>query len=409
MNKFEDFMARRYYRSVFMGSFILMLAASLVSSCLSFFIQPVTEDLRFERGAFTFYYSLIFLVSTLTMPVLGRLIQKKGVRLITLIGGFICSLAFSLFAFARSLIAFYAIALVMGLFFNASTFLAASISINIWFEKRRGTILGLVMSATGFGTAIFSFILPPLIQDYGWRAGYLFLAICWLLLTVPAGLFLIKKPPEAYGLMAYGDRSSSEQNSKPVLTGMTASEAKRTKSLYFLMGSLVLSSAMISGLQHLPSHFISQGMNKIQLGALMSVLSLMLILAKIGTGVLSDKIGIWGTYAVFSAAGMIAYFILYQFSQFNLLIMGVLFLAVFYASISIMPSLTTLKIFGKKEFPAIWGLVSMAISLGQVIGTPIWGSVYDWTGTYQPAFLTALFLILLAFLMISLSLAHLKK
>jgi sugar phosphate permease len=64
-----------------------------------------------------------------------------------------------------------------------------------WFEKKRGTALGITLIGTSLGGTIIPLIAQPLIANYGWRAGMLGLsAIVWLVL-LPAALFLVKERP----------------------------------------------------------------------------------------------------------------------------------------------------------------------------------------------------------------------
>lgn len=387
------------YSIVVIGSYLLMMTLVLGTTCLSFFVKPVTEDLGFERGAFTFYYSLIFLVGMFTTPLMGKIIQKYSAKPVVLAGSVTCSLAFVLFSQANSLLAFYAIAVLLGLLFNASSILAASISINLWFYKKRGAMLGLVMSSTGVGTALFSFIMPGFIEAYGWRNGYLLLAVCWLGLTLPTGLFLVKGEPSQYGLTAYGADNPDGSTAGREIRGMTYAQAVRSPILYVFMAGMLLNSMVVSNLQHLPSYFTGEGLSIVQLGSLMSTLSVVLIFAKLASGVLSDRIGLKKSYLLFTLAGLVSYGVIIFTSQYVPLLIGVSFMALFNSSLSIMPSLTTIRLFGEKEFSAIWGVVTMPGAFGQFLGTPIWGFVYDYSGSYRPAFLATPFLLIAAYLM----------
>ena len=401
--------SNKYYYLVVAGAFVLMISVALGTVCLSFFVKPVTDDLGFERGAFTLYYSIIFLVGIIVTPFMGKYIQKHGARQIVIAGSLVGGLAFFLFSRAQTLLAFYAVAALLGLFFISSTFLAGSIAINTWFVKKRGFMLGLAMSSSGLGTAIFSYILPPFITRHGWQRGYLLLAICWVALTLPAGLLLIKRPPEYYGMKAYGDNSRQGQSETNERQGLTYAEALKSPSLYLFMISFLFISIIISNLQHLPSYFAAEGLTELQFGSLMSVLSIVLIFVKIASGALADRVGITRSYLLFLIAGLIAYTVLLSTSRFEILFISIFFMAIYNASISIMPSLTTIRLFGQKEFSAIWGVVSMAGALGQVIGTPVWGLVYDKTGTYRPAFMLVPFVMTVSFIFVFIALKKTKK
>ena len=57
----------------------------------------------------------------------------------------------------------------------------------------------------------------------------------------------------------------------------------------------------------------------------------------------------------------------------------------------------------------IYGIIAMSISVGSFITTPVWGIVYDTTGSYRPGFLVMPVLIALAFLLQILSIRLQEK
>ena len=69
---------REYRPSV--AAFLLMMAMSLTTTALSFFVGPVCEALNIGRGSFTIYYSIMTLTGAGAIPILGQIINKRGVR-----------------------------------------------------------------------------------------------------------------------------------------------------------------------------------------------------------------------------------------------------------------------------------------------------------------------------------------
>lgn len=63
-----------------------------------------------------------------------------------------------------------------------------------WFEKRRGTALGITLVGTSLGGALIPLIASPLIGHYGWRLAMLALSgLVWLVL-LPGVLFFVREP-----------------------------------------------------------------------------------------------------------------------------------------------------------------------------------------------------------------------
>ena len=54
------------------------------------------------------------------------------------------------------------------------------------------------------------------------------------------------------------------------------------------------------------------------------------------------------------------------------------------------------RVFGSREYPAIWALISTAGCGGVIVGYPLWGVIYDLTGTYTLGLIGAAVLLLCA-------------
>jgi len=60
------------------------------------------------------------------------------------------------------------------------------------------------------------------------------------------------------------------------------------------------------------------------------------------------------------------------------------------------------RVFGSREYAAIWALISTVGCAGTFVGYPLWGTIYDLTGTYTVGLIGA------AVLLIGAMLAHIK-
>ena len=54
------------------------------------------------------------------------------------------------------------------------------------------------------------------------------------------------------------------------------------------------------------------------------------------------------------------------------------------------------RVFGSREYASIWALVSTVGSAGTIVGYPLWGTVYDLTGTYTLGLIGAAVLLAIA-------------
>ena len=54
------------------------------------------------------------------------------------------------------------------------------------------------------------------------------------------------------------------------------------------------------------------------------------------------------------------------------------------------------RVFGSRDYPAIWALISTAGCIGVIVGYPLWGVIYDLTGTYTLGLIGAAVLLMMA-------------
>ncbi len=168
---------------------------SVLSFASSVFVEPLQEAFGWSRGQIGFYHYAGLAVAFMA-PVIGRLTDRFGVRLIAascltavgLVWIALASMTGSLFVFYALFGLFY----VVGLGTTGMTFTRAVTS---WFDKSRG----LALACTNLGMTIVGMALPAVlyfaISQSNWRAGFLVLAALALLVGLPATLLLVRERP----------------------------------------------------------------------------------------------------------------------------------------------------------------------------------------------------------------------
>ena len=83
--------------------------------------------------------------------------------------------------------------------------------INNWFIKSKGKVLGIVLSSSGIGGAVFSPIVQKLMDVFGFRWTFLACLMATLVLCAPFALLCPLKP-ENVGLKPYGADDTDDSN-----------------------------------------------------------------------------------------------------------------------------------------------------------------------------------------------------
>ena len=351
------------------AAFLVIMAMALTSSAMSFFLEPVCESLQISRGSFSLIFSLMSVAGALSNPFVGQHAGKKGVRGILFLTGLWGGGCMILLSMVTELWMLYVVAFCLGLFGSSCVCLCGNVMVQqAYFGPQASGILGAVMAGSGVGGMFFSLSIPRIIGAFGWQTGMRIMGISWLTL-VWLGMLLIGKQAVPQFSRANGS----------VGLGMTRAEALKSPKLYLQMVVIVVISACCGLQQQLPSLLGAKGFTAGQVSVMISAMTVFLALGKFGQGLLYGKIGVEKggllTMAAF-AAGSLAML------TRVLVWPGLLLLAVGLGVYTTLLPMVVRRVFGSREYASIWALITTVGCAGTFVGYPLWGTIYDLTGTY---------------------------
>ena len=364
-------MAKSQFRPA-VSAFLLMVTMSILSTALSFFVVPVCADLGFGRGSFTLYYSLMVAAGAVSASFLGTYMNKHGARGVALVSGLWCGLGFLGLSFSSQLWMFYLLGAAMGLFGSTCVYLAANVIVQqSYSSKHASAILGLVMAGAGIGGVVWSNLMPSLLENFGWRFGYRVLGLFWAALAVLAALILGKQETA----VTFGHAKSG---------GSGTSKKEALKSLRFFQAVALMCSLTVCSCisQHLPSVLGEMGHSSAQIGVMVSVMTAGSAVGTMAEGLVCSRLGIKKT--------MIGVLVLYGAGYVLMALnrsvyMALVFLAFGSGSIGTLMPIVVRRIFGGRDYAAIWSVVISCSSVASFLASPMWGMVYDFSGSYTPA------------------------
>lgn len=364
------------------AAFLLMMAMALTTTALSFFVEPVCAALNFGRGSFTVYYSLMTASGAAAISFLGQHINKKGVRGVLTISAFWVAAGLLGFSVSSKLWMFYGAATLIGVFGTSCLSLCANVIVQQSYSSARASsLLGLVMSGSGVGGMILSFLVPRMLEDFGWRMGYRILAVCWLVMVLLA-LVLLGKTEMSGGV---GQRRTP-------LDGMTRDQALKSPKLYLMIGTIFALSVGCGVQQQLPSLLGGYGFDSGTVGTMMSLFTAALAIGKIVQGLFYGRVGVVRGGYVMILLFAVSYLLLREKA---LVYPALIALAFGMGSVTTLMPMMTRFAFGAREYAAIWSILSTASSVGSLIATPAFGMVYDAASSYEPAMMAAAVILLL--------------
>jgi MFS family permease len=250
------------------------------------FVRPLEAEFGWTRTQVSLASVIISWMIVLVSPLQGILIDRFGSRPVVLasIPAFAAGIG-ALYLLPNNLAVFYLMWVIIPILAVGLWPLAYLKAVSTWFERRLGLAIGIANAGIGIGSALVPVIAGSLIAMYGWRSGYLGLAVIALVVTWPiAWLFLREQH-------AIGDRKPGAASTAPPVFGITFKEATRTRTFWLLAGAYfllgVINTALIT--QQIPM-LIDSGLTPQAAAFVQSVFGIAMMVGRLGTGYVIDRI-----------------------------------------------------------------------------------------------------------------------
>ena len=387
---------------IVLGGFIIMaLLHSMLQTCFSLFLVPVTEGMGVTRTQFSLCTSVVAIVTMFVSPKMGKLLGKKNTRTIFTLCVAGMGLSYATYSFATEIWHMYISAALVGAFSCGAVVMPVSIIISNWFEKGRGTAMSIALAGSGLGGTVITPILNNLIASQGYSRAFLIFGILMVVIEAPIAFFVMRPSPADMGLEPFGhnsvDKASSGKKKETVEVNVTLAELKKQPFFYiYLLGIFAMCVCGYGSLGQL-SAALTDSYGATFSAAIVSFFLLVLTPAKISLGWIYDKFGSKiGTIYVMAVYGIA--FLLLAFVTDNPMVMYAMAVcfSIGISSGTVSPSVVTAATFGSKDYGAIFGFVNIFSMAAMIVGSPAIAAVYDFAGSYKFAWITCFVLSILS-------------
>jgi len=158
------------------------------------FVNPIDAKYHWGRASIQVAFSIFVLLETWLVPVEGYLVDRFGPRLIVLIGGILCGIAWVMNAHADTLTFLYVAAAVGGLGAGAVYGTCVGNALK-WFPDRRGLAAGLTAAGFGAGSALTIIPISTMIKAGGYEQAFLYFGIGQGIVVAVLSLLLAAPKP----------------------------------------------------------------------------------------------------------------------------------------------------------------------------------------------------------------------
>ena len=363
------------------GATIAMLVAQgpVIVFTLGLFIGPISDEFGWDRANISLAGGAAGLCSALAVPVVGVLMDRRGVRrvLIPAIIAFGASVAL-IATSPNSLAIFLALYAIAGIAGAGQGPLGYAKSVASWFDEKRGFALGLTMAGIGIGAALMPQYTQFLIGTFGWRAAYLGLGALIVIVALPSVFLFIRDPQAAPAAFKSTDRPSLQS-----IPGQEVSEALNDFRFWLLATVLLIVSVVTNGVVvHTVPILTDNGYAPNRAAALMMAVGLSTMAGRLLSGYLVDNVFAPYVAAFFFLLPSLG---LYFLGSANYPILGIISIGLASGTEVDMIAFLTSRYFGLRRFGQLYGLLFAIFTAGPAIGPYLMGLSFVHLHSYAPA------------------------
>jgi MFS family permease len=364
------------------GAFVTFSVGAGFMHSYTVFLVAFVEDFGWSRADVSIAYSLGQVVSGVSSPFVGTLVDRFGPRRLIMGGGCLLTVGLLGSSYAGQLWHMWILyGVIMTLGANCLGLVVFVPILSKHFVKNRGMAVSVVQSANGFARAFSAPISTMMVSGLGWRGAYWWQGLFMAALIVPLGALFRGSDPE---------RGSRAARMATQSQGWTLQQAMRTPHFWLLMLVYVftgLGSFLVA--LHQLAFAVDVGFDKLYAAGVLGMGAFLSLPGVILTGTVSDYVGrevsavisygtsILGVAFALAITGPDQHALLWLHSCFFGLTWG-----------ARGPSITakTADLFPGPNLGKILGVISIGTGVGAGAGAWLAGFVFDMTGTYKVAF-----------------------
>lgn len=368
---------------------------ALVYNSWAIFVVPVSSDLGVASSQFTFFITVIYLISALTAPFAGNLMEKIDLRIVTTVA--VVCIAAGIFGCTMwtEIWQFYLSGLFEGIGVCTLNFVGVPTLINRWFESKTGFFVGLCYAMSGIGGALWSMVGGLIIQASSWREAYLVFAVIVLVIALPATLFFVRSYPHQSGLMPYGategekwePEDGNAADAKGKQWGVSAHTMFRSPAFYTLMLTMGIFNALTivgnlfaSYIYHLGDLGVGGITPESAIMLASGVAACLMIVSagsKVMLGAVTDK-SMVAAVVIACGCGFVGILCIWLGAATTALIyVGGCLGGVLYAAVDAMGAAMTRQLVGPRDYTVIYSRVAVFVNLAGAVSATAFAAVAD--------------------------------
>lgn len=381
-----------------LASFIChMFIFGIPTVMLPLLYGPMGDQFGWSRSDVTILASAKFMAGAFAAFFVGQFIQRFGTRITTFITSLIVGLSMISFIFIEELWHLALIGTFLGIG-SISLVITVKVIVSRWFHGRIGLALGLALLGTSAAGSTLTFVMEPLLIDYGWRTAVAILSAGIWFFALPFFLFIARERPEDIGVETEGIKDKEitrEENLPPEFLDFVGTVKGKTF-IAIAIGVFLIGFVDQGMLQH-TVEFIDKdaGLGRELARWAFSTIMLISIFGKVCFGWVFDKIAVKGVMICYLSIGL-GVLLAFPVGGMETLIAFCVARGISHGGTIVDVPYLCRQAFGPAILPRTVGTMTMILSAGFAAGPYVIGIIYENTGSYDNAFYLCIVLSILA-------------
>ncbi len=362
-------------------------ASPLPFNTIGFVLAPMKEEFGWTFAQTSAGVTIYGVVGALLAPYFGSLADRYGVRRVALLSTLAFGITFAAVGAApAAIMGFYLLWFLVGLVGIGSTPVTWSRAINMWFYKKRGLALGILLVGTSISALVVPRVAVWAIGEWGWRGMYPTVALFPLLVALPIAYFWFREPSP--------EETPAEIKSGSGLTGNSLGEALRDRRFWTIWLSIACVALAYGGAHiHMPEIIKQHGMSTAQGASIMGMIGLALMAGRVITGWLLDHI--WAPLVclpILLIPALACWWLMGTGSDVQTVYIAAFMLGFAAGAESDLIAYLASRYFGMANYGKIYGMLYMPFGFASAVSPVLYGRVRDVTGSYDQMLYAAMFL-----------------
>ena len=371
-----------------------------MSSTLSVFLKPVTEDLGVSRGLYSLMRSGEILIAAALAPLVGPMVDRFGGRWLIAGGALLAGLGFLLVsqvgAFWQFLLLRWIFVAIGGVFMCQ---MVVSVTLARWFVRKRGRAIAIASLGQGLAKVCIPVATAALFAWVGWRLTWSIFGLITLVLVVIPAVIFIRRSPEEMGLLPDGmDVSAapvgikSKDDAKAALVAEEAiwtwRQVIRTKAFWIICFIYGMANVGIAGLNlHVFAYVTDIGFPPLVAATVLSIIASTQLGSTMVWGLISERLDIRHSSFVMFLVQSTGLALVLAAGQAIPLYIGFFLYGIGLGGSSVLQELIWASNFGRISLGMVRGLGVLVTYAFGAAGAPFFGFIHDATGSYRSSFL----------------------